>query len=90
MLSSWGLFPDEFPDAHSSDGYGIRPWQGEDGGLAGFVFAISPRLGRALAERLGSGQRVNAQVRIDAEIFPSSYRVPIDTRDATLPGSGPR
>jgi hypothetical protein len=51
----------------------IRPWKGRNGEPPAFVFSLSYRAGRTLADRLETGERLVVRVEVDAETTAGYY-----------------
>jgi aminopeptidase YwaD len=81
VLSYNSMRPDSYPDEVLSQSIAA---QGPQGKAPGFGWAISPRLGRELAQRLAQGAKINLRSLIKAETFPGE----MELVHATIPGDG--
>jgi hypothetical protein len=70
-----------FPDQVASQGLSATPPEGK---AVGFGWSVSPRMGRALSERLGRGEAITLQSIVEAETFPGE----LEMVHATIPGDG--
>jgi Peptidase family M28 len=81
VLSYGTIYPDDRIDAMMSQGISAT---GPDGQAGGFAWSITPRVGRDLATRLGSGESVTLRSIVRGRTFPGE----LETVHATIPGDG--
>ncbi len=81
VVSYNALFPDSSPDEVLSQSISANAPEGKK---PGFGWAVSPRTGRDLAQRLGQGEKITLRSIIQSETFPGE----METVHAVIPGDG--